>query len=507
MKVKIIHKDSFQTIMSAVNKMVDFIAPTYGPAANKAIIDKQIYRMVVDDGVQIARDFELSDEGENAVVKVIREVAIKTNDLVGDGTTSSLIMLRAIMQEVAKLNVRDGRMITEELKRAAEEAKEELLKKAKKISTKAEIEQVARISFDNPKIAAIIAELLFKVGKEGVIEIDQSNTLDTIAEHAEGIEIERGFISPYLINDPVRMMATLERPYILITNYAITNAHDLLPIMEKVIKEGNKREMVIIADNIESDALATLIQNRLRATFMGVAIQTPSTLDKAQFLEDLAILTGATVFTQEKGNRLDAAEIKHLGRAKKVVVRQNKSVIIGAEGKRSIIEAEKNGIRALLEGNLKENDRQKLQLRLARLNNGVAVIKVGAPTETEAKALKYKVEDAVNATKAALAGGIVCGSGIALSQIHTSSPILNRALQYPFKQLKENIGVDDMDLKPNEAYNAVTREAGPFMKVGVIDPVDVLIAGINSAVSIASMLVTTHGILVEEKLKENTNQG
>ena len=497
MSVKIIHQDTFKTIMSAVNKLVDFVSPTFGPSANKAIIDKQVYRMVVDDGVQIARDFELDDPAENAVIKVIREVAIKTNDRVGDGTTSSMIILRAIMQEISKQHFRDGRQISEELKKATIEAKDQLLAMMKPISTRQEIERVARIAYDNPSVASLIAELLHKVGKEGVVVVEKSNNIDISSEHTEGLEINSGYLSPYLITDNQRMEAVLDKPSILLTSYRVTNANDLLPIMDKIIKERNKRDFVLIADNVESDALATLIVNRLQGKFMGIAIAIPQTEDKKQFLEDIALLTGGTVFTEDKGNRLDNAEVSQLGQANKVIVRQNKTTIIGAKGSKTLIDAEKNRIRNALSENPKDSEKQKLEMRLARLNNGIAVIKVGSPTETESKALKYKIEDAVNATKSALNGGIVCGSGIALSQVKTSSEILNKALQQPFRQLRENIGVDNIELKPGEAYNAVTDEKGDYMKVVVIDPVEVLIAGIDSAVSIASMLVTTHGILCE----------
>lgn len=504
MSIRKEHKGTFPIIMSAVNQLVDFVAPTYGPAANKAIIDKNLYRMVVDDGVQIARDFELSDDAENAVVKVIRDVAIRTNDRVGDGTTSSLLMLRGIMQEVEKQGSRNGRVISEELKKAAVEAKDQLLAKAKKISSKLELERVARISFDNPKIAGIISDLLSRIGKEGVITMDQSNTMETTSERVDGIEFKQGFISPYMITDGQRMEAVLEKPHILVTTYRLTNANDVIPVMNKLMAKGI-RQAVFIADGIESDALATLIINRTEGKFIGIGIQAPQGEGKEQFLKDVALLTGAQLFTEEKGNRLDQAEIEHLGRADRLISRSNRTIIVGGKGKKSEIEKEKQRIRDAINENPKEHLKQDLEARLARLINGVAVVKVGAPTDVEAKALKYKVEDAINATRSALANGIVCGSGIALSEVVTSSAILNRALQHPFRQLKENMGIDRLDLKKGQAYNAVTGEKGNFMKVGVVDPVDVLIAGIESAVSIACMLVTTHGILVEERPKEENN--
>lgn len=504
--MKIVHGDTFKTIMSATNQMVDFIAPTYGPASNKVIIDRPMYRMVVDDGVQIARDFSLPDETEDAVVKVIRQVAIRTNDRVGDGTTSSLIMLRAIMNEVAKQNTRDGRKISLELKKAVEEAKTQLLGQAKKVTTREELERVATISFDNPKIAKLIADLLFKIGKDGVVTMDVSNTMDTTTEHVNGIQLKQGFISPYMVNDPNRMETEFDNPYILLTTYRLTNANDVLPIMNKMLAEG-KRELLIIADNVENDALATLIINRMQGKFVTVAVTIPPVGNKRVFMEDLATLTGATLFTEEKGNRLEQMEVKDLGRAKKAIIKQESTTIVGGKGSKAEIEKAKMRIKDALEGNIKDGDRDELETRLARLSNGVAVVKVGAATDAEQKALRYKVEDAINATKVALKDGIVCGAGIALSNLKTSSTILNKALKHPHKQLLENMGLEGVELKSGEAYNVVTGEQGPFMKVGVVDPVAVLIAGIESAVSIAQILVTTHGILVEEKPKQINNVG
>lgn len=503
--VKIVHGDTFDTIMSATNKMVDFIAPTYGPAGNKVIIDKNIYRMVVDDGVQIARDFVLDDEAENAVVNVIRQVAIKTNDRVGDGTTSSLIMLRAIMNEIAKLGIRNGRKITEELKKAVEEAKTQLLAKAKTISSREDLERVARISFDNPHVAKLIADLLFKIGKDGVVTMDISNTMETTSEYVNGIELKQGYISPYMITDPTRMESQLDKPYIILTTYRLTNANDLLPAMNLLLKEG-KRELIVIADNVESDCLATLLTNRMKGAFNAIAVQIPPVGDKKQYMEDLATLMGATLFTEDKGNRLESIQLKDFGRATKAVIRQENTVISGAKGIKSDIEKAKSRISDALALNPKEGMKDELETRLARLSNKVAVVKVGASTDAEQKALKYKVEDAINATKAALKDGIVCGSGLALSSLKTSSPILNKALKVPFKQLLTNMGIEDLNLDEGEAYNVVSEQKGPFMKVGVIDPVAVLIAGIESAVSIASILVTCHGILVQKKPKNINNQ-
>lgn len=497
MSVQLIQKETRQVIMSAVEKIVGFISPTFGPSANKAIVDKNMWRHVVDDGVQICRDLELSDPAENAVLKLVREVAIKTNDRVGDGTTSSLIILRAIMQEVEKRGLSDGRKISEELKKACTEAVSQLTDKSKKITTQEEIEQVARISFNDDKTAKMIAELLHKVGKEGVIKIETSNAFETESEHTDGLEIPSGYVSPYMITNAQRMEAELNNnPYIVLTSYRVTNLNDLKPILDKMIKEG-KRECLILADNVEQQALQFLVTNFQLQTIRAVAVSLPQGVDKLRYLEDIALLTGGNVFTQEKGNILDTAETHMLGRAESISIKQNSTIIKGSKGSKTLIDQEKQAIKNKLKDNLKDSEKDALKMRLALLGNGVAVIKVGAPTENEAKALKYKVEDAVHSTRSAVLGGVVCGAGLALAQVNTSSDILNRALKHPHKQLLENLGIESLNLGINEAYNAVTGETGDYLKVGVIDPVEVLIAGIESAVSIASLLLTSYGLLIE----------
>jgi len=485
-------------IESAVNKLVDTVRPTYGPASNKVIIDKMAYRMVVDDGVQIARDFELPDPAENAVVKIIRETAIRTNDIAGDGTTSSLIMLQAIIREIRRKTKINGRKIEIELNRGMAEVREQLLKSAKKIKTREELKKVALISFDDEKIADMLADLYFKLGKDATITIDKSPTMDTFMELADGIEIPRGYISPYMINNPERMETVLEKPYILMTDYRLMEATDLLPIMEKMAK-ANKRELVIICENLENSALATAVLNRIQQKFFTVAIPVPAYDNRKVRLEDIALMTGAKLFTADKGDKLENAELADLGRAERFICRKEHSIIIGPKGKKVDVSMAINSIRSAITNEQKEKDRKELEQRLAVLTNSLAVIKVGAPTENEQKALKYKVEDAVNAVKAAYKNGVVCGSGLALAGLKTSSPILNEALKYPARQLRENMGLDDVEyLQSGHAYNVVTQKVGPYLEVGVVDPVDVLIAGVQSAVSIASVLVTSCKMIVEK---------
>lgn len=493
--IKIVHEKTFETIQSAVNKLVNFVRPTYGASGNKVIISKQTHKLVVDDGVQVARDFELEDPAENAVVNVIREVAIKTNDRVGDGTTSSLIMLQAIINEVSHTKFR-GRQVAEELKRGLEEVKEHLTKTAKQISSKEDLKKVALISFDNEPIAEMIAELYHKLGKDGIITIDKSSTMGTTTELTDGIKIDRGFISPYMITNPDRMEAVVEKPYILLTDYRLTNATDLIPLMEKMAKH-DKRELVVICDNMEQSALSTAVVNKIQGKFLTVAIVAPSGDDRKVFLEDVALLTGAKMFSEGKGDKLESAELSDLGRAEKFICKGTESIIVSPKGKKSIIKDAVSNLKSAIA--LETNDKRKdaLVKRLGMFTNSIAVIRVGAPTENEQRALKYKVEDATNAVRVAYRNGVVCGAGLALANIKTSSKILNEALQYPSRQLAENMGIEIPTLVEGHATNVVTGKSGKYMDVGVADPVDVLIAGVESAVSIASMLVTSSGIIVE----------
>ena len=504
-ETKIIHSKTFEIVKSAVNKMVDFIRPTYGPAGNKVIIAKSNYfsPLVVDDGVQAARDFELDDQAENAVVKVVREVAVRTNDRVGDGTTGALIMVQAIINEIAKYNQINGREIERELKKGFAEVKEQLTFSAKQIRTKEELKKVAMVSFDNEKMAEMLADTYFKLGKDGIITIDKSPTMETTCETSAGVKIDRGYISPYMIINPERMESVLEKPYILITDYRITEAADLLPIMNKMAA-ANKRELVIIAENLEQSALATAVANRVQGKFLIVAIVAPAGDDRTVVLEDIAKMTGAKMFAQSKGDKLEEAEITDLGRAERFICKQEESVIVKPKGSKKEIKDAINMLRVAVEVETNERNKNNLKKRLGAYTNSIAVIKVGAPTENEQKALKYKVEDAVNAVKAAYKGGVVAGAGLSLARLQTSSPLLNKALKYPAKQLFENMGMTDFTLPKNgTALNVVTGKTGNPMSVGVIDPVDVLIAGVESAVSIASILVTSSGMIVEIPKPEN----
>ncbi len=507
----IIKDKTFQIVLSAVNKLVDMVRPTLGPASNKVIIDKLHYRMVVDDGVQIARDFELNDPAENAALKVVKEAAIKTNDRAGDGTTGSLIMLQAILNEVARKTSFNGRAIELELKRGLEEVKKELIKKAKPIKTKDELIKAALVAFDNKEIAEIIADTYFKIGKEGTITIDKSPTMQTTVETTAGVKIDTGYISPYMVTNPQRMETIIEKPYILLTDYRLTENTDIMPLMEKMV-QAKVANLVIIADNVEQNALSTMIinlphvhnqQTNKNGTFPAIAIPWPTHLENREtFIEDIAMLTGAKTFMMKKGDKLEKAEITNLGRAEKFICKQSESIIIGPKGNKIEIAMAINDLKKAITEEKVENQKKKMERRLATFTNNLAVIKVGASTDNEQKALKYKVEDAINAVKSAYNHGVVCGSGLALARIKTSSPILNEALKYPARQLRENMGLEgEGDFAVDEALNVVTGKQGNFMDIGVIDPVDVLLAGVESAVSIASLLLTSSGMIIEKPPK------
>ena len=495
-EIAVVQKDTFKTIHTAVNKLVEFVKPTFGPAGNKVIISKSTHKGVFDDGVQIARDFELQDPTENAIINIIRETAIKTNDRVGDGTTGSLLMLQAIINKVAEMKEFDGRKIELELLQGLKEVKEQLLKSAKPIKTKEELKKVALISFDNEKIAEMIAELYFKLGKDGIITIDKSQTMEVESEMSEGVKLPRGYISPYMITNAERMEAVIEKPYILITDYRLTEINDILPIMNKMAAE-NKRELVVICDNMEQGALATAIVNKVQNKFYVLAINAPQGDNRKILLEDLAILTGAKVFSESKGDKLEMAEIKDLGRAERIVCKREESIFIKPKGVKTEVSSAVLSLKMAIGSEKNEKARGELQKRLAMFTNTLAVIKVGALTENEQKALKYKVEDAVNAVKAAYVNGVVCGAGVALAECKTSSELLNEALQYPARQVRENSGKVFPSVKEGDVWNLATEKTGNFMDVGVIDPVDVLIAGVESAVSIAALLLTSSGIIVE----------
>ena len=503
--------DPFPIIKRAVNKAAAMVRPTFGPASNKVIIKKVTHSIVVDDGVQILRDLELPDPNEHAVLQVVKEAAIKTNDRAGDGTTGATIMLDAMIIGVSELRQRDGHKIERELKKGLKEATDQLRSQAKPVKTLEDLKKVARISFDDQEVSGLIAETWHKVGVDGVVTVDTSPTMKTSAELTEGINIEHGYLSPYMVNNPERMEALLDKPYVLITDYRITEGEDLLPLMNLIAKDGKYKRLLIVAENVEQSALATLVinqphvmnpQTKQPGVLQSVAVVGPTGDDRLSKLEDIAILTGGRVFSMSKGDRIQDAKLEDLGTCDKVIAKSDSTVIMGPKGKTSNIRKAVADLHAAKLTAANDKEKAAIEKRIAFFSNKIAVIKVGSPTQNEQKALKYKVEDAVNAVKAAYKGGVVCGSGLALARIVTSSPLLNEALKAPHRQLLTNMSAEmPRALKDGEAMNVVTGEIGKWMDVGVADPVDVLVAGIESAVSIASLLVTTSGMIVEKPQK------
>jgi len=503
-------KETFKLIQSAVEKLVDTIKPTFGPASNKVVIDKIPYRMVVDDGVQIARDFQLDDEQENAIVNFVKGAAIKTNDRAGDGTTGAMIILQALVREIGREIDPKGHSIERELKKGVQEVIEQLKAKATPIESKEDLKKVAMVSFDDEGIANLIADMYHKIGKDGVVTLARSNTMDTYTELTEGVKITNGYISPYMVTDAERMEAVIEKPYILLTDYRLTESSDIMPILEKMVKAG-KHDLVVIAENVEQQALATIVSNL--STVMNrqtgktgmlrcVAINAPKVANQKIFLEDLAMMTGGTLFTESMGDTLEGAELKDLGRAERFISKRDESIIVEPKGNKEDVDSAVKSLKQAIETEVKESNRKELEQRVGMFTGTLAVIKVGAPTDEEQKALQYKVEDAVNSVKSAFQNGVVCGGGLALRGITTSSPILNRALEYPSYQLFINMEMQYPLLAEGQALNVITGETGPYLEVGVIDPVDVLIAGVESAVSIASILATSAGMICETRDEE-----
>jgi len=498
-EVKIVQKENaFDKILSAVNQTVDLIKPTFGPASNKIVISKLTHAMVVDDGVQAARDLQLEDPVENAIMKVVRETAIKTNDRVGDGTTGALIMLQAIIKQVAKSTHIDGRKIENELKEAFKTCEEQLKAQAKPVTTQEELYKIALVSFDNKEIAKLISEAWFELGTDGVLTVDRSGTMETVTELTKGIKIEHGYISPYMITNPQRMEAVIEKPHILYTDYRLTEANDVIHVMNK-LADQKITNLVIIAENVEGSALATITINKMQGKFNAVAINAPKGDNRTTALEDMALMTGGKVFSEGKGDKLEEVELTDLGRADRFIAKRTESVIIGPRGNKENIQKYIADLLEAKDTESSERDKQSLKERVARFSEKIGVIKVGAPTENEVNALRYKIEDAVNATHAAFKGGVVSGAGLALANLKTESKIFNEALKAPFHQLKVNVNLDEhRELQEGEAINVVTGDIGPWQEIGVMDPVDVLIAQLESAVSIAGLLVTTSGMIVEE---------
>lgn len=519
-----------------VDKLADAVKITLGPKGRAVVLDKGYGVPVITlDGVTIAKEIELADKIENIGAELVKEVASKTNDVAGDGTTTATVLAQAMIREALK-NVEAG-LDPIGMKKGMEIAHQALIEALKEISkpisTKEEIAQVATISARDPEIGNLIADVIEEAGKEGVITVEESQTLGLTKEIVEGLQFDRGYISPYMITNPEKMEAVLEEPYILITDKKISAVGDILGLLEKIIQTG-KKNLLIIADDVEGEALATLVVNKLRGVFNAVAVKAPGFGDRRKdLLQDIAVITGAEVVSEELGRKLENADVSVLGSARRVIVDKEKTTIVDGKGSKTEIEKRIKQVKMLLEKADSEFDREKLQERLAKLSGGVAVIKVGAPTEVEQKEKQHRIEDAVSATKAAIEEGIVPGGGVALvrcaEKVKTlledlknqgdfakfvGANIVLEAVKTPLKQIAENAGENGEVilrevLKSSElgyGFNAVTGKFEDLVKAGIIDPTKVTKAALQNAVSCASMLLITEAVVAElpEKKEKET---
>ncbi|MEQ2582726.1 chaperonin GroEL [Veillonella parvula] len=518
------NEEARRALGRGVDQLANAVKVTLGPKGRNVVLDKKFGSpTITNDGVTIARDIELPNPFENMGAQLVKEVATKTNDVAGDGTTTATVLAQAMIQEGMR-NVAAGAnpmILKKGIETAVKTLVEEIKKRSIKVSGKAEIAQVASVSAADEEIGGLIAEAMEKVGNDGVITVEESKGLQTALNVVEGMQFDRGYISPYMVTDPDRMEAVMDNPYILITDRKISAIADMLPTLEKVVKVG--KELLIIAEDVEGEALATLVVNRLRGTFKAVAVKAPGFGDRRKaMLEDIAILTGGTVITEDMGRKLDSVELEDLGTARQVRITKDETTIIDGAGDKDVIAKRVNQIRAQVEETSSDFDREKLQERLAKLSGGVAVIEVGAATEVEMKDKKLRIEDALNATRAAVEEGIVAGGGTtfidiipalntleATGDVQTGINLVKRAVEEPLRQIAYNAGLEGSvvveKVKNTEAgvgFNALTEEYIDMVKAGIVDPAKVTRSALQNAASIASLVLTTETI-VADKVDEN----
>lgn len=518
------NEEARRALGRGVDQLANAVKVTLGPKGRNVVLDKKFGSpTITNDGVTIARDIELPDPFENMGAQLVKEVATKTNDVAGDGTTTATVLAQAMIQEGMR-NVAAGAnpmILKKGIETAVKTLVEEIKKRSIKVSGKAEIAQVASVSAADEEIGGLIAEAMEKVGNDGVITVEESKGLQTALNVVEGMQFDRGYISPYMVTDPDRMEAVMDNPYILITDRKISAIADMLPTLEKVVKVG--KELLIIAEDVEGEALATLVVNRLRGTFKAVAVKAPGFGDRRKaMLEDIAILTGGTVITEDMGRKLDSVELEDLGTARQVRITKDETTIIDGAGDKDVIAKRINQIRAQVEETSSDFDREKLQERLAKLSGGVAVIEVGAATEVEMKDKKLRIEDALNATRAAVEEGIVAGGGTtfidiipalntlkATGDVQTGINLVKRAVEEPLRQIAYNAGLEGSvvveKVKNTESgvgFNALTEEYIDMVKAGIVDPAKVTRSALQNAASIASLVLTTETI-VADKVDEN----
>ncbi len=522
--------DARKALEAGVDAVANAVKVTLGPKGRYVVLDKKFGApTITNDGVTIAREIEVEDVFQNQGAQLVREVATATNDVAGDGTTTATVLAQSIVREGLK-NVAAGANPLA-LKRGIERAVDDVVKniesQSTEISGKEQIARVASISAADDEIGDVIADAIEKVGKDGVVNVEEGQTFGMDLEFTEGMQFDKGYISPYMVTDQDRMEATLEDPYILIANQKIGSVRDLLPVLEQTIQSG--KPLLIIAEDVEGESLATLVVNKLRGTFTGVAVKAPGFGDRRKrMLEDIAILTGGEVITEEMGLKLENTQLSQLGRARRVVVAKDTTTIVDGNGSGDDIKGRINQIKTEIENTDSDFDREKLQERLAKLSGGVAVVKVGAATETEMKEKKHRVEDALQATRAALEEGIVPGGGIALlaaqkalnletfedADERTGGRIVYRALEEPTRQIAENAGLegsvvvnDIRRAKKGQGLNAQTGEIGDLVAAGIIDPAMVTRSALQNAASIAKNILTTEAIVAEVPEKETAGAG
>jgi chaperonin GroEL len=525
--------DARQALFSGVTQLAKAVRITLGPKGRNVVLDKKYGSpTITNDGVTIAKEIELPDPYENMGAQLVREVATKTNDVAGDGTTTATILAHAMIAEGLR-NVTAGAnpmKLKNGLHKATDAVVKKLLETAEQIGdSKEKIAQVATISAQSSEVGEIIAEMMEEVGSDGVITVEESQTMGLEKEVVKGMQFDNGYISPYMVTDPTQMIAEMENPKILVTDKKITSIQEVLPLIEKLVQAG-KKDIVIIAEDVEGEALATFVLNKLRGVFNVLAVKAPAFGDRRkEMLKDIAALTGARVISEEVGLKLDSAELNDLGDATKVIADKDKCTIVEGKGDQKEIDARINEIKVTLSKTTSDFDKEKLQERLAKLAGGVGVIKVGAATETELKERKHRIEDALQATKAAVEEGIVPGGGVALLEASkvlegkegdtdelTGYHIVKKALMAPLAQIAENAGKDGaviidkvLNSKPGEGYDADKDEYVHMVKAGIIDPAKVTRSALQNATSIASIFLTMEGAVTDipEEKKEEGHMG
>ncbi|WP_380278811.1 chaperonin GroEL [Kitasatospora purpeofusca] len=523
-------EDARRSLERGVNKLADTVKVTIGPKGRNVVIDKKFGApTITNDGVTIAREVELDDPYENLGAQLVKEVATKTNDVAGDGTTTATVLAQALVNEGLR-NVAAGAgpaALKKGIDKAVAAVSEHLLSVAREIEGKDDVAAVATLSAQDPQVGELIAEAIDKVGKDGVITVEESNTFGVELDFTEGMQFDKGYLSPYFVTDAERQEAVLEDPYILINQGKISSIQELLPLLEKILQGGSTRPLLIIAEDVDGEALSTLVVNKIRGTFNAVAVKAPGFGDRRKaILGDLAVLTGGTVISEEVGLKLDQAGLDVLGSARRVTVTKDETIVVDGAGESEAVAGRVAQIKGEIANTDSDWDREKLQERLAKLAGGVCVIRVGAATEVELKERKHRLEDAISATRAAVEEGIVAGGGASL--VHaakvlndglglsgdeaTGVAVVRKALHEPLRWIAQNAGLEGYvitskvsELELGQGYNAATGEYGDLVKAGVIDPVKVTRSALENAASIASLLLTTETLVVEKKEEEADN--